>query len=81
VDLTPVEEIDLLPERAVVYDAVYRPEETRLLREARQRGLHTISGLGMLIHQGACAWEYWFGRRGPVAVMEAVVRRALEVRA
>lgn len=81
VDLTPVAEINLLPPSAVVYDAVYRPEETRLLREARQRGLRAISGLGMLIHQGACAWEYWFGHRGPVKVMEAVVRRALEARA
>ncbi|HEY8347601.1 MAG TPA: shikimate dehydrogenase [Symbiobacteriaceae bacterium] len=78
VDLTPLPRIDLLPPGAVVYDTVYRPRETRLLREARQRGLRTISGVGMLVHQGACAWEYWFGRRGPVSVMAEAARRALE---
>lgn len=77
-NLSPVREINLLPQSAVVYDTVYRPEETRLLREARQRGLRAMSGLGMLVHQGACAWEYWFGRRGPVAGMYSAARAALE---
>jgi shikimate dehydrogenase len=76
--LTPVAEINLLPQHAVVYDTVYRPEQTRLLREARVRGLRAVGGLGMLVHQGACAWEYWFGRRGPVGVMYAAAKAALE---
>lgn len=80
-DLSPVGDIDILPEGAVVYDAVYRPQETRLLREARARGLKTVSGLGMLIHQGACAWEYWFGRRGPAEAMRKAVVQALEAKA
>lgn len=71
-------DINLLPQRAVVYDTVYTPAETRLLKEARLRGLRAVSGLGMLVHQGACAWEYWFGRRGPVAVMYGAARAALE---
>ncbi|HWI65605.1 MAG TPA: shikimate dehydrogenase [Symbiobacteriaceae bacterium] len=75
---TPVNEINLLPQKAVVYDTVYTPAETRLLKEARLRGLRTVGGLGMLVHQGACAWEYWFGRRGPVAVMAGAARAALE---
>jgi shikimate dehydrogenase len=75
---TPVSDINLLPQGAVVYDTVYRPMETRLLREARMRGLHTVGGLSMLVHQGACAWEYWFGRRGPVGVMHAAALAALE---
>lgn len=75
---TPIPEINLLPQRAVVYDTVYRPAETRLLKEARQRGLRTVGGLGMLVHQGACAWEYWFGRRGPVPVMYAAAKAVLE---
>lgn len=75
---TPVTDINLLPQRAVVYDTIYRPQETRLMHEARQRGLRTIGGLGMLVHQGACAWEYWFGRRGPVPVMYGAARAALE---
>jgi shikimate dehydrogenase len=75
---TPIPEMNLLPQQAVVYDTVYTPAETRLLKEARTRGLRTVSGLGMLVHQGACAWEYWFGRRGPVSVMSTAVRTALE---
>ncbi len=75
---SPIREINLLPQGAVVYDTVYRPMETRLLREARIRGLHTVSGLSMLVHQGACAWEYWFGRRGPVGLMHSAALAALE---
>lgn len=46
---------------AIVYDAVYAPLETTLLSKARARGLRTVDGLGMLIHQGALAFEIWFG--------------------
>jgi shikimate dehydrogenase len=80
VDKTPVADMNLLPQRAVVYDTVYTPRETRLLREARMRGLRTVGGLGMLVHQGACAWEYWFGRRGPVSVMYEAAEAALQAR-
>jgi shikimate dehydrogenase len=75
---SPVADINLLPQQAVVYDTVYTPMETRLIKEAKLRGLRTVGGLGMLVHQGACAWEYWFGRRGPVSVMYAAARAALE---
>lgn len=77
-DQTPLEDVSLLPSHAVVYDTIYRPLETRLLRMARQRGLLTINGLAMLVHQGACSWEYWFGRRGPVEVMRSAALAALE---
>lgn len=46
---------------AIVADIVYRPLETDLLRAARARGLVTMDGLGMLIHQGVRAFELWFG--------------------
>lgn len=75
---TPIQDMNLLPQGAVVYDTVYKPMETRLLLEARIRGLHTVGGLSMLVHQGACAWEYWFGRRGPVSVMHSAALAALE---
>ncbi len=77
---TPLPEINLLPQKAVVYDTVYTPSDTRLLRDARLRGLRAVGGLGMLVHQGACAWEYWFGRRGPVSVMFSAAKAALEAR-
>ncbi|MBS0384051.1 MAG: shikimate dehydrogenase [Proteobacteria bacterium] len=46
---------------AIVADMVYRPLETGLLRAARERGLATVDGLGMLIHQGVRSFELWFG--------------------
>jgi len=57
-----------------VYDAIYRPSITPLLQTAQSAGCQTANGLGMLLHQGAKAFEIWTGRPAPVAVM----RRALE---
>lgn len=59
----PPLEIDLAPMKkfAAVYDLVYAPLETALLRQARERGLKAIDGLGMLLHQAAPGFEKWFG--------------------
>ncbi len=59
----PELEIDLsrLPLTAVVVDIVYVPLETALLAAARRRGLRTVDGLGMLLHQGRPGFEAWFG--------------------
>ncbi len=61
----------------VVYDIVYEPLRTKLLREARRAGGRTIDGLGMLVHQGALAFEIWTGKRAPIKVMEAAAKREL----
>ncbi|MBU6371854.1 MAG: shikimate dehydrogenase [Alphaproteobacteria bacterium] len=53
--------IEAAAPHALVVDAVYKPLETPLLAQARARGLATVDGLGMLIHQGALAFEIWFG--------------------
>ena len=50
-----------LPAHAVVADAVYVPLETALLRAARARGLTTVPGLGMLLHQARPGFRLWFG--------------------
>lgn len=56
-------EIDLssLKKSAVVYDIIYVPLETELLRQARSRGHRTVDGLGMLLHQAALGFRKWFG--------------------
>jgi len=54
-----------LPEDMLVYDIVYNPLETTLLRQARQRGMPTVDGLGMLIGQAAAAFELFFIERAP----------------
>jgi shikimate dehydrogenase len=63
---------DLRRARAV-YDMVYRPATTSLLRQAAEAGCRTANGLGMLLHQGAKALEIWSGRPAPIDIM----RRAL----
>ncbi|HZG09836.1 MAG TPA: shikimate dehydrogenase [Allosphingosinicella sp.] len=54
-----------VPPGAIVYDIVYEPVETPLLREARARGHRAIDGLGMLIGQAAVAFEHFFGVPAP----------------
>jgi shikimate dehydrogenase len=53
--------LDKLPETALVNDIIYNPRETPLIVDARARGNHTVTGLGMLLHQGIPAWQAWFG--------------------
>ena len=55
-----------LPASAVVADVVYAPLETALLAAARGRGLRTVDGLGMLLHQAVRGFELWFGVRPEV---------------
>jgi shikimate dehydrogenase len=50
-------------------DLVYSPDSTRWVRELRTRGIPAHDGTTMLLHQGAAAFERWFGREAPMAVM------------
>jgi shikimate dehydrogenase len=59
-----------------VYDLVYNPPRTRLLQKAEADGARAIGGLGMLIWQGAIAFELWTGQQPPVDVMEAAALAA-----
>jgi shikimate dehydrogenase len=56
----------LLPDSAIVADIVYVPLVTPLLRQAQARGLRTVDGLGMLLHQAVAGFERWFGVRPQV---------------
>lgn len=69
-----------LPGDAVVYDIVYNPLRTPLLRQAEMRGLRTVNGLGMLVWQAEQAFAHWFGQRPPVtpatfALLEQALQR------
>jgi shikimate dehydrogenase len=57
-----------------VYDMIYRPAETPLLRKAGEAGCRTANGLGMLLYQGAKALELWSGRPAPVEVMRGALK-------
>ncbi len=61
----------------LVYDLVYRPAETALLRQARACGARTLGGLPMLVYQGAASFKTWTGRDAPVAVMRAAAEGVL----
>jgi shikimate dehydrogenase len=63
-----------LRQARAVYDMIYNPAETALLKAAKAAGCRTANGLGMLLHQGAKAFEIWTGQPAPLDVM----RRALE---
>jgi shikimate dehydrogenase len=63
----------------VVFDVVYNPVNTRLLQEAQKAGAKIVSGLMMLVHQGALAFKLWTGREAPIEVMVKATREGLGV--
>jgi shikimate dehydrogenase len=71
--------IDLarLPRPAGVYDMIYNPPDTPLLRQASRLGVPCANGLSMLVHQGARSLEIWTGAKVPVAAMMSAARAAL----
>lgn len=74
VDGTPWPGADLTDEH-IVYDVVYNPEETRLLREARNQGASIIGGLDMLVGQAAASYALWTRQEMPVPTVKAALRK------
>ncbi|MET0726675.1 MAG: shikimate dehydrogenase [Acidimicrobiales bacterium] len=68
---------DRLGAGQVLVDLIYHPAVTPLLTEARRRGLRTVNGLGMLIHQAAHAFRTWTGEEPPLEAMSAAAVAAL----
>lgn len=64
---------DALPAEAAVIDMVYKPRKTSVLARAEDRGLTIVDGLGMLLHQGAIAFEMWTGLAPPLDVMRSAL--------
>ena len=77
IDAGTTMQVELLPTGATVFDLVYVPPETPLLRAARRRGLRAANGSEMLIQQAAIAFERWTGVAGMADVMRAAVRPLL----
>jgi 3-dehydroquinate dehydratase/shikimate dehydrogenase len=74
----PIQEDEL--NAGLVFDMVYNPLETPLLKLARERGIPTISGMEMFVQQGARQFEIWTGKPAPEAEMQRVVELALRKR-
>ncbi len=68
----------LIKEGIVVFDTVYNPMETALIRLAKMRGCRVVYGIDMLVHQGARAFEIWTGLSPPFDVMKKAALNALE---
>jgi 3-dehydroquinate dehydratase/shikimate dehydrogenase len=76
VDEMPVHTSFLRPELAVV-DTVYTPENTLLIKEARIRGCHVVTGLEMFVRQAAMQFRLFTGKEAPLDLFRSIIKRAL----
>jgi len=74
-DQSPLPENLSLPSNILIYDLVYNPHETKLVKDARSQGLIATTGLGMLIEQAALAFEIWTGYNPPREIMRAAIEQ------
>jgi shikimate dehydrogenase len=77
IEASPWQPVVPFPPDAFVYDLVYNPPETLLVRQARAAGLRAATGLGMLVEQGALALELWTGMTAPRRTMRAAAEARL----
>ena len=80
-DVEALPDVSLDQARADLFvcDVIPNPPDTRLMQLARSRGLRTLNGLSMLVHQGTIGFELWTGQAAPEAVMKEALRKAFEV--
>lgn len=76
-DFADLSFVDALPTGAAVCDAIYAPPETALLKRARERGLVTMNGIGMLLHQAILALEHFTGAHIDVEAAKGAILEAL----
>ena len=79
VDDEPIATSQNMHEDLVVFDAVYNPNETVLLKEAIKAGAKPVYGIKMLLYQGAESFKIWTGRDAPVDEMEMALRKTLNL--
>ena len=79
IDDKPIAIADNMHEDLTVFDAVYNPNETVLLKEAIKAGAKPVYGIKMLLYQGAESFEIWTGKKAPVDVMEEALRKTLNL--
>jgi len=73
IDQSPLSENIALSKNTKIYDLVYNPRETKLVRDAHAQGLQATTGLGMLIEQAALGFELWTGIKPPKDILYASV--------
>ncbi|MHB8995811.1 MAG: shikimate dehydrogenase [Armatimonadota bacterium] len=77
-EVEPVVPAGWLHREQTICDLTYNPRRTVLLQAAEAAGAGTLDGTGMLVHQGALAFEYWTGQPAPVEAMRKALLRGLE---
>ncbi len=65
-------------EKTLVFDTIYNPPKTKLLRQAEAAGCQTVSGVEMFVRQGAAQFEHWTGKDAPLDVFRRVMRERLQ---
>ena len=77
--LSPIDEdvVKTMDKESVVYDIVYNPLKTELIKYAKKHGIKTIQGLDMLIYQGAKAFEIWTGKKPDTQMMKIAALEAM----
>lgn len=75
-DRSPVAE-ELISPESLVYDVVYNPLKTPLIKSAEKVGARALGGLSMLVYQGVLAFELWTGQKAPVDIMVQKAENAL----
>ena len=76
---TPLFLYDYISDRHLVCDTVYKPIETKLLKEASERGARILNGLGMLIYQGSLSFKIWTGHEMPVEIVRKTLMEKLKI--
>ena len=76
---TPIDKNKLKP-NMIVFDTIYNPIETKLLKEAKAQGCKTINGLSMFVHQAAAQFKLWTGQMPSVETIEAIACEKLAVK-
>ena len=77
VEVSPIASSDMMHEDLVVFDAVYNPNETVLIKEAIKADAKPVYGIKMLLYQGAESFEIWTGRKAPIDVMQEALTKTL----
>lgn len=70
---TPIQDFSIIRPDLAVCDVIYIPRETEFLKQARLRGAKTNNGLGMLLYQGAAAFEKWTGQEMPIEIIKPII--------
>jgi shikimate dehydrogenase len=68
----------LLHEGIFVYDLIYNPKETRLLKSAKAKGCGYANGLGMLLYQGALSFKLFTGQEAPLEIMRKALKEGVD---